>query len=112
MFSRIRELLQIGNLAAVYSVEDLGEMIIPAVTIKHLLDLVGAELHVLENGPVRVERSEDAIVAEVDNAFVMFCQGGHERMRVDLVLGKVSVGLCMNVSNLRWEARGWLRLEP
>ncbi len=94
MFPRIRALLQIGNSAAVYPVENLGEMLIPAMAIQHLLDLVAAQLDVLENGSVGVERAKDAIVAEVDNAVVVFFHGGHERMRVGLVLGKVRVGLC------------------
>lgn len=94
MFSRIRALLQIGNSAAVDPVENLGEMLIPAMAIQHLLDLVAAKLDILENCPIGVERAQDAIVAQVDNAVVVLFHGGHERMRVGLVLGKVRVGLC------------------
>jgi len=94
VFARIRELLQIGNLAAVYAVEDLGEMIVPTMTIDQLLDLVGAELDVLEDCPVGSEGSKDAIVAEVGNALIMFCHGGHELMRVGLVLGEGQSRYC------------------
>ncbi len=93
MFSRIRELLQSGNLAAVHSVENFGEMIISAMTIEHLLDLVGTKLYIFENGPIRTERSQDAIIAKVDNALVMFFHGGHELMRIGLVLGDIRVAL-------------------
>lgn len=86
VFSRIHELLQIGNLAAVHPVENLCEMIGAAMAIEYLPDLVGAELDVLEDGAVGSEGAEDAVVAEVGDALVVFGHGGHEIMGVGLVL--------------------------
>lgn len=56
--------LRIGNIMAVDTVEDIGELVIAAVVVDQLLDLRSIELSVVENGLVGGEGTEDTVAAE------------------------------------------------
>ena len=73
------------------------------VGVKHMLDLSGAKLDILNDRLVRVKRTKNTIVAKVDDAVIMNCHGFHEDKGVGFVLGSVRHVLSMDVSILQWE---------
>ena len=63
IFSRVGELLRVSDGVAIYAVEDLVQMFVPALGVKYMLDLVGTELYVFENCLIGMKRTKNAIVA-------------------------------------------------
>lgn len=72
MFPRVGELFRIGDGVTIYAVEDLVQMVVPALAVKDVLDLVGTELYVFENCLIGMKRTKNAIVAKVHNSVGMF----------------------------------------
>ena len=84
----IYQLLVICDGVAIYAIKHLGQMIVAAITVNHLLNLAGVELHVVKNCSVGSERSEDTVITKVLHAVVVLCHGGHELRKGGLLLSR------------------------
>ena len=86
VMSGVQQLLP-GNVMTVDAVVDFGQVVITTMAIDELLDLVRVELLVAEDGQVGVERAEDAVVTEVDDAVRVLFHALHEPEDFGLILG-------------------------
>ena len=82
MFSRVGQLLRVGDGVTIYAVEDLVQMVVAALAVKDVLELVGTELYVFENRLIGRESPKNAVVAKVDNSVEMLFQSGNKLIRV------------------------------